>query len=157
VIKGPGINVFSAGLAKEFLFGEHAKLRWEMTATNFFNHPNWANPSTDITDTTGVGVITSDGGITSGSVGDRSGARAFRMAFASSSSARTAIEICHANDGFRLFRTCVEVGTTPRKDRHVAEIHRVFRVQGMDSNALPGFKWSRTEGRDSSHSMTARV
>ncbi len=79
VIKGPGINVFSAGLAKEFLFGEHAKLRWEMTATNFFNHPNWANPSTDITDTTGVGVITSDGGITSGSVGDRSGARAFRM------------------------------------------------------------------------------
>ena len=26
-----------------------------MTATNFFNHPNWANPSTDITDTTGAG------------------------------------------------------------------------------------------------------
>ena len=50
-----------------------------MTASNFFNHPNWANPSTDITDTTGVGVITSDGGTTSGSVGDRAGSRNFRM------------------------------------------------------------------------------
>jgi hypothetical protein len=79
VIKGPGVNVWSAGIAKEFTFHERARLRWEMTATNLFNHPNWANPSTDITDTTGVGVITSDGGVTNGSVGDRSGARAFRM------------------------------------------------------------------------------
>ena len=79
VIIGPGVNVWSAGLAKEFQFAERARLRWEMTANNFFNHPNWANPSTDITDTTGLGVITSDGGVTSGSVGDRSGARAFRM------------------------------------------------------------------------------
>jgi hypothetical protein len=79
VIKGPGVNVWSAGIAKEFTFHERARLRWEMTATNFFNHPNWANPSTDITDTTGVGVITSDGGVTNGSVGDRAGARAFRM------------------------------------------------------------------------------
>jgi hypothetical protein len=78
VIKGPGVNVFSAGLAKEFLFHERARLRWEMTANNFFNHPNWQNPSTDITDSS-VGVITSDGGVTSGSVGDRAGARAFRM------------------------------------------------------------------------------
>lgn len=79
VIKGPGINVWSAGLSKEFVFHERTRLRWEMTANNFFNHPNWANPSTDITDTTGVGVITSDGGVTSGSVGDRGGARQFRM------------------------------------------------------------------------------
>jgi hypothetical protein len=79
VIKGPGVNVWSAGLAKEFMFHERATLRWEMTATNFFNHPNWANPSTDITNTTGVGVIQSDGGVTGGSVGDRAGARAFRM------------------------------------------------------------------------------
>ena len=54
------------------------RLRWEMTANNFFNHPNWQNPSTDITDSS-VGVITSDGGVTSGSVGDRAGARSFRM------------------------------------------------------------------------------
>ena len=79
VIKGPGVNVWSMGLAKTFAFGERANLRWEMTASNFFNHPNWANPGTDITDTTGLGVITSDGGVTNGSVGDRAGSRAFRM------------------------------------------------------------------------------
>jgi len=78
VIKGPGVNVMSFGLAKEFMFHERARLRWEMTASNFLNHPNWANPSTDMTDSS-FGVITSDGGVTSGSVGDRSGARAFRM------------------------------------------------------------------------------
>ena len=79
VIIGPGVNVWSAGLAKEFAFHERARLRWEMTANNFFNHPNWTNPSTDITDTTGLGVITSDGGVTNGSVGDRGGSRQFRM------------------------------------------------------------------------------
>ena len=79
MIKGPGVNVWSFGLAKEFQFHERAMLRREMTASNFFNHPNWGNPSTDITDTTGVGVITSDGGVTNGSVGDRAGARQFRM------------------------------------------------------------------------------
>ncbi len=78
VIKGPGVNVWSVGFAKEFKFQERAKLRWELTASNFFNHPNWANPSTDITDES-VGVITSDGGVTSGSVGDRAGSRNFRM------------------------------------------------------------------------------
>jgi hypothetical protein len=79
VIIGPGVNVWSAGFAKEFVFHDKARLRWEITATNFFNHPNWANPSTDITDTTALGVITSDGGTTSGSVGDRAGSRNFRM------------------------------------------------------------------------------
>ena len=78
VIKGPGVNVMSFGLAKEFVFNEKVRLRWEMTANNFLNHPNWQNPSTDITDSS-FGVITSDGGVTDGSVGDRAGARAFRM------------------------------------------------------------------------------
>jgi hypothetical protein len=66
--------------ALHFTLNQHtARLRWEMTATNFFNHPNWANPVTDITNTTGLGVITSDGGTTSRSVGDRAGSRRFRM------------------------------------------------------------------------------
>jgi Carboxypeptidase regulatory-like domain len=78
VIKGPGVNVWSVGFAKEFGLYERARLRWEMTASNFFNHPNWVNPSTDITDSA-VGEITSDGGVTSGSVGDRAGSRNFRM------------------------------------------------------------------------------
>src|SRR5262245_19178991 len=40
VIKGPGSQVVNVGLAKHFFFGEHVRLRWEMTATNFFNTPN---------------------------------------------------------------------------------------------------------------------
>ena len=75
---GPGVNVGAFGFAKLFSFSERFKLRLEMTANNIFNHPNWANPSTDITDP-GFGIITSDGGTTSGSVGDRAGARAFRL------------------------------------------------------------------------------
>ena len=72
------MNVWSAGLHKDFIFGERVELRWEMTANNILNHPNWQNPSTNITDSS-AGVITSDGGVTNGSVGDRAGARAFRM------------------------------------------------------------------------------
>lgn len=79
VIKGPGVNVWHVGFHKDFIFSERTRLRWEMTAINFFNHPNWANPGTDITDDTGFGVITSAGGATSGSTGDRASARAFRM------------------------------------------------------------------------------
>ena len=45
VIKGPGINQWDAGIAKNFAFWERAALRWELTATNFFNHPAWSNPS----------------------------------------------------------------------------------------------------------------
>jgi hypothetical protein len=80
VIIGPGVNVWSAGFAKEFAFHERVRLRWEISANNFFNHPNWSNPGTDITDTTGLGVITSDSAVTdNASTSDRGGARAFRM------------------------------------------------------------------------------
>lgn len=79
VIKGPGVNVWHVGFHKDFFFSERMRLRWEMTANNFFNHPNWQNPGLDITDDTGFGVITSAGGATSGSTGDRASARAFRM------------------------------------------------------------------------------
>ena len=79
MIKGPGVNVWHVGFHKDFIFSERTRLRWEMTAVNFFNHPNWSNPGTDITDTTGLGVITSAGGVTSGSTGDRATAREFRM------------------------------------------------------------------------------
>ena len=79
VIKGPGVNVWSMGLHKDFFFGEKARLRWEMTATNIFNHPNWSNPSTDLTDQAGFGTITAATGATDGSTGDPAGPRAFRM------------------------------------------------------------------------------
>jgi hypothetical protein len=79
-IIGPGTNIWHMGLAKEFFLNDSgARLRWELTATNIFNHPNWGNPGTDMTDPTGFGVITDAGGVTNGSVGDQNGARAFRM------------------------------------------------------------------------------
>lgn len=81
VIKGPGVNVWHVGFIKNFVFSEKApRLRWEMTATNFFNHPNYSNPGTlDITALGNVGVITGVGGVNGSSTGDQPGARAFRM------------------------------------------------------------------------------
>lgn len=76
VIKGPGINTWNLGFHKDFLLRENVRLRWEFIANNFFNHPNWSPPNTDVSDETGVGVISSTGGST---VNDQSGARAFRM------------------------------------------------------------------------------
>ena len=32
-------------------------MRWELTATNFFNHPNYNNPATNISQAAAVGVI----------------------------------------------------------------------------------------------------
>ena len=76
VIKGPNVN----GLFKEFIFADSGpRLRWEMTATNFFNHPNYSNPGTNITATAAVGVITGVGGVNGSSTGDQPGARSFRM------------------------------------------------------------------------------
>jgi hypothetical protein len=81
VIKGPGVNVWHVGFIKNFRFSEHGPaLRWEMTATNFFNHPNYSNPaSTNITSLANVGVISGVGGVNGASTGDQPGARAFRM------------------------------------------------------------------------------
>jgi hypothetical protein len=77
VVKGPGVNVWHMGMHKDFFFTEQARLRWEMTAVNIFNHPNWGNPSLDITG--GAGVISSTGGPTNGSITDNAGSRSFRM------------------------------------------------------------------------------
>lgn len=80
VIKGPGVNVWHMGFHKEFLFREdRARLRWEMTATNIFNHPNWSNPNTDISDPDGLGQIGGVGGVSGDSTGDQPYVRSFRM------------------------------------------------------------------------------
>jgi hypothetical protein len=57
VIVGPGLNNIDFGAFKYFRLGEKARLQLRMTATNFFNHPNWGNPNTDIT-SSNVGKIT---------------------------------------------------------------------------------------------------
>jgi hypothetical protein len=75
VIKGPGVNVWHVGFIKNFRFSD----RGEITATNFFNHPNYSNPgSTNITSLANVGVISGVGGVNGASTGDQPGARAFR-------------------------------------------------------------------------------
>ncbi|MEK7407169.1 MAG: TonB-dependent receptor, partial [Acidobacteriota bacterium] len=81
VIKGPGVNVWHVGFFKNFEFAERGpRLRWELTATNFFNHPNWSNPgSTNITQLGNVGVISGVGGVNGSSTGDQPGPRSFRM------------------------------------------------------------------------------
>lgn len=79
VIKGPNVNVWHAGFFKSFQFTESVRLRYEATATNFFNHPNYSNPATNISQVANVGVISGVGGVNGQSTGDQPGARAFRM------------------------------------------------------------------------------
>jgi hypothetical protein len=75
VIKGPGSQVFNIGLAKHFSVAERFRIRLELTATNFFNTPNWANPGTNITSLASAGVIQDAGGEQDL---DAAGPRAFR-------------------------------------------------------------------------------
>jgi hypothetical protein len=77
VIKGPNSNVWHLGLAKTFTLYERARLRWDLIAANAFNHPNYANPATNITQAAQVGVITGVAGDVA--VLDQSGPRRFRM------------------------------------------------------------------------------
>lgn len=82
VIIGPGTNVSHVGFHKYFTFSENLrapKLRVELTATNFFNHPNWGNPTTNISSTASVGTIRSVGGPNTGSTGDKAGTRELRL------------------------------------------------------------------------------
>lgn len=79
--RGSGVNLWHAGLFRNFQFAENGpRLGWEMTATNFFNHPNYSNPATNITSLAQVGVISGVGGVNGSSTGDQPGARSFRMA-----------------------------------------------------------------------------
>jgi hypothetical protein len=64
---------------KNFPFTERTRLRWELTATNFFNQPNWSNPAMNISQAANVGVISGVGGVTGSSTGDQPGARSFRL------------------------------------------------------------------------------
>ncbi len=58
VIVGPGLANVNFGLYRNFKFIEKANFQLRMTATNFFNHPNFANPNTNISSSV-VGTITS--------------------------------------------------------------------------------------------------
>ncbi len=79
VIKGPNVNIWHMGLFKSFSLTEKVRLRWELTSTNFFNHPNYSNPATNISQAASVGVISGIGGVNGLSTGDQPFARSFRM------------------------------------------------------------------------------
>jgi hypothetical protein len=79
VIKGPDVNVWHVGFFKWFELADRARLRWELTATNFFNHPNYNNPATNISQAAAVGVISGVGTVNGQSTGDLPGPRTFRM------------------------------------------------------------------------------
>ncbi len=79
VIKGPWVNVWHLGLFKSFALTEQVRFRWELTATNAFNHPNYSNPGTNISQVAQAGVITGVGGVQGASTGDMPYQRSFRM------------------------------------------------------------------------------
>jgi len=57
VIKGPGTQALHANLAKSFMIREGVMLRFELIASNVFNHPNYRDPNTNISQTSSVGKI----------------------------------------------------------------------------------------------------
>jgi hypothetical protein len=82
VVIGPSVSVFDAGIFKSFFVKERLVIRWEMTAVNILNHPNYADPSMNISQAATAGVISGVGGGSNVSGAssplDPSGARAFR-------------------------------------------------------------------------------
>ena len=56
-------NMFDGSLTKSFrVFGERRLLTLRMDMFNAFNHPNWANPDTNISNVNTVGVISAING-----------------------------------------------------------------------------------------------
>lgn len=48
ILNGPGINVFHAGLFKEIVLHERARMKLEAVATDALNHPNYNDPGATI-------------------------------------------------------------------------------------------------------------
>lgn len=64
ILEGPGMSVFHFGTNKEIVLHERARLKLEMTSTNFLNHPNFSNPAATLgTSTYGriLGTVATDG------------------------------------------------------------------------------------------------
>ncbi|MCU1261252.1 MAG: Cna domain protein, partial [Bryobacterales bacterium] len=82
VIIGPSLNVWDAGIFKLFRVKERLTIRFEVTAVNILNHPNYSDPVLNISQAGTVGVISGvgSGSNVSGASNplDPSGARAFR-------------------------------------------------------------------------------
>ncbi len=55
---GPGLFSFDASLLKNFMFSERHYLQFRWEAFNALNHPNWANPNTNVNNSNAFGTIT---------------------------------------------------------------------------------------------------
>lgn len=78
ILVGPGVINLSMGLAKNFRLTERIGLKFEGTFTNLPNHPNLADPGTNVSNAS-FGVITSARGADAG--GNRVGQFAVRIQF----------------------------------------------------------------------------
>ena len=80
-IESPGLNLWHFGLAKRFRLSDRRGpplLRIEATATNIFNHPQFASPNTNVTPTNvSAGRISAIGG-SAGAI-QQAGMRAIRL------------------------------------------------------------------------------
>jgi hypothetical protein len=79
ILRGPGMIDVDAGLAKEFSFHEHYRLRFEVTFTNILNHTNFAPPALNISNPSAFGVL--DAALPQGLGGNRTGQLALRFDF----------------------------------------------------------------------------
>jgi hypothetical protein len=51
----------------------------ELTSTNFFNHPNWGNPDTNLSNRGTVATIRAVGGPNTGATGDQAAQRSLQL------------------------------------------------------------------------------
>ncbi|HEY7392937.1 MAG TPA: TonB-dependent receptor [Bryobacteraceae bacterium] len=56
ICEGPGTVAVAGGLSKNFLLHEKFRLRFEATFTNILNHPNFVEPSTDVSSPSTFGI-----------------------------------------------------------------------------------------------------
>jgi hypothetical protein len=79
ILEGPGMINVNAGLAKRFRITESLSMRFEATFTNVLNHTNFAPPSTDTTNSSTFGALSS--ALPQGNGGNRTGQLALRLDF----------------------------------------------------------------------------
>ena len=79
ILEGPGTESVSLGAAKVFKLTEGARLRFESTFTNVFNHTNFAPPATQIDNPATFGVLSAPQ--TAENAGNRTGQLALRIDF----------------------------------------------------------------------------
>jgi hypothetical protein len=79
VLVGPGTIAISGGLAKNFSISERFKLRFEATANNLLNHPNFAPPAVDVSTPSTFGITSSVQ--TAENAANRTGQLALRLVF----------------------------------------------------------------------------